>query len=104
MYSGDTVNVLKFKTLYSILFWPKFYFLCSCFLNIFNYLVEWQIVQTQIRLLLQEQSDLGLHCLHMSFCHKTLGFKILGYLLYSLEVPHQSISNGEALLFHNMFS
>ena len=31
-----------------------------------QYLVEWQIVQTLIRLLLQEQSDQGLHCLHMS--------------------------------------
>ena len=27
------VNVLKFRTLYSIPFWPKFCFLCSCFLK-----------------------------------------------------------------------
>ena len=27
-----TVNVLKFRTLYSILFWPKFCFLCSGFI------------------------------------------------------------------------
>ena len=33
------VNVLKFLTLYSILSWLKFCFLCSCFLK---YLVEWQ--------------------------------------------------------------
>ena len=63
--SKVTVNVLKIRTLYSILFLPKFCFLCSCFLK---YLVERQTVQTQIRLLLKEQSDLGLHCLHMSFC------------------------------------
>ena len=36
-----TVNVLKFRTLYSILFQPKFCFLCSCFLR---YLIEWQTV------------------------------------------------------------
>ena len=46
-------------------FWPKFCFLCSGF---FKYLVEWQTVQTLIRLLLQEQSNLGLHCLHMPHC------------------------------------
>ena len=41
----ETVNVLKFRT-------PKF-------------LTKWhmQTVQTQIRLLLKEQSDQGLHCL-----------------------------------------
>ena len=54
----------KFRTLYYISFWPKFCFLLSCFLK---YSVEWQTVQTVIRLLLK-QSDLGLHCLHMSFC------------------------------------
>ena len=35
---------------------------------VFKYLVEWQTVETLIRLLLKEQSDLGLHCLHMPFC------------------------------------
>ena len=39
--STVTVNVLKFRTLYSLLFWPKFCFLCTCFLK---YLVEWQTV------------------------------------------------------------
>ena len=29
---SHTVTVLKFRTLYFILFWPKFWFLCSCFL------------------------------------------------------------------------
>ena len=33
-------------------------------------LVEWQTVKTLIRLLLQEQSDLSLHFLHMAFCQK----------------------------------
>ena len=37
----STINVLKFQTLYSILFWPKFCFVCSCLLK---YLVEWQTV------------------------------------------------------------
>ena len=36
-----TVNFLKFRTLYSILFWLKICFLCSSF---FKYLVEWQTV------------------------------------------------------------
>ena len=36
-----TINFLKFRTLYSILFWLKFCFLCSGF---FKYLVEWQTV------------------------------------------------------------
>ena len=65
--NGNTVTVLKFRTLYSILFRLKFCFLCICLLKC---LVEWQTVNTQIRLLLQEQSDLGLHCLHMAFCQK----------------------------------
>ena len=33
--------------------------------------MEWQTVKTLIRLLLDEQSDLGLHCLHMSDRPKT---------------------------------
>ena len=36
-----TLNVLKFQTLYSILIWHKFCFLCSPFLQ---FLVEWQTV------------------------------------------------------------
>ena len=43
---GSRVDVLKFQTLYSFLFWPKFCFLCSRF---FKYLMEWQTVQTLIR-------------------------------------------------------
>ena len=37
----NTVNVLKFWALYSLLFWPKFCFSCTGFLK---YLVEWQTV------------------------------------------------------------
>ena len=37
----NTVNVLKFWTLNSNLFWAKFCFLCTCCLK---YLVEWQTV------------------------------------------------------------
>ena len=32
--------------------------------------------------LLQEQSDLGLHCLHMLFCQKTSVYEILGHFQY----------------------
>ena len=46
--------------------------------------MEWQTAEILIRLLLQEQSDLGLHCLHMSFFSDTLVFEILGHLLYIL--------------------
>ena len=42
-------------------FLTKFLLLCS---SLLKYLVKWQTVQTLIRLLLKEQSDLGLHCLH----------------------------------------
>ena len=38
---NGTVNFLKIRTLYSVLFWLKFCFLCSSFLK---YLVEWQTV------------------------------------------------------------
>ena len=32
----STVNVLKFRTLYFILFWPNFCFLCTCFFKILS--------------------------------------------------------------------
>ena len=34
-------------------------------------LMEWQTEQTLIRLLLQKQSDLGLHCLPRPICPNT---------------------------------
>ena len=81
------VNVLKFRTLYSIQCWPIVCFLCSCFLK---YLAEWQIVKIQIRL---EQSDLSMHYLHVSFCQKfgVRNFRMftvmqLGYCVLSLFV------------------
>ena len=48
-WGGDVaVNDLKFQALHFIPVLPKFCFSCSCYLK---YLVEWQTVQTQIRLL-----------------------------------------------------
>ena len=69
------VNVLKFRTLCFVHFWPKFCFLCNCFLK---YLMEWQTVKTLIGMAnsedpdqaAQEQSDQGLHCLCISICQK----------------------------------
>ena len=55
---------LNFKLFYSIQFWPKFCFLCSC---VIEYLVEWQT----------EQFDLGPHWLHMPFCQQLWHTKIL---------------------------
>ena len=51
--SQGAVNVLKFRTLYSILFWLNFCFLCML-KGMAN----------------SEESDLGLHCLHMAFYQK----------------------------------
>ena len=73
------VNVLKFRTLYFILFRPKFCFLCI-FLKILGEMAnsvdpDQTAPSTLIRLLLQEQSDLGLHCLHMPFCQTLLVIK-----------------------------
>ena len=62
----------KFQTLYSIPFFCLTYaFYAVVSLKILNRMA----VQTQIRLLLQEQSDLGLHCLHMTFCQTVLCMK-----------------------------
>ena len=57
------VNVLKFQTLYSIFSWPKVCFFLSLklFLKILSRMAN---SISLIRLLLQKQSDLGLHCLH----------------------------------------
>ena len=71
--SKGTVNVLKCQMLYSILFWLKFCFLCIFLLKC---LVEWQTVKTVISLLLQEQSDLSLYCLHIAFCQNFRTFTI----------------------------
>ena len=69
------VNVLKFRTLYSILFWPKFSFLCSCFLN---YLVERQTVLIAPSGAVWSGSALFAYVI-LSY---TLVFKILANLLY----------------------
>ena len=54
-----------FNTLFHNFFYLNFAFYAVFFLK---YLVKRQTVQALIRLLIQEQSDLGLHCLHMSLC------------------------------------
>ena len=41
-------------------------------------------MQDLIRLLLQEQSDLGLHCFHMQFCQVQRCTKFFGHLPYIL--------------------
>ena len=69
------VNVLKFRTLYSILFWPKFSFLCSCFLN---YFVERQTVLIAPSGAVWSGSALFAYVI-LSY---TLVFKILANLLY----------------------
>ena len=57
-------------------------------------------MQTLIRQPLEEQSDLVLHCLHMSFLSETLMFEILGHLLYKrkliLIIP-SVVQNGEKI-------
>ena len=44
-----------------------------------KYLEEWQTVKTLIRL---QQSDLGLHCLHMPFYQKLRCMKIRTFTIY----------------------
>ena len=62
------VHVLKFWTLYSIISGLScaFFFL-QLFLKMLSGMAK---MVTLIRPLLQKQSDLGLHCLHMPFCQK----------------------------------
>ena len=94
-----TVNVVNFGTLYSLLFLPisssfmhSFYktqaysyaeakklglqhkhifFFFFFFAMPLKYLVDWQAVPTLIRQLLMEQSDQGLHCLHIPITLKS---------------------------------
>ena len=50
-------------------------------------LSEYQTGKTLIRLLLQKQSDLGLHCLSRPFGRQIV-FKILEHLLYAIYATH----------------
>ena len=63
------VNLLNFRTLYSILCWPEFSFFLQSFLKILSGLANCVDPDQTAPL---EQSDLGLHCLHMPFCQKLL--------------------------------
>ena len=54
---------------YSIPLWPKFCFFMQLCLKIFNGMAN-NVDPDQTGALLQEQSDLGLHCLHIPFCQK----------------------------------
>ena len=86
------VNVLKLQTLYSI-FFSKVSLSCCCFLK---YLVEWQTVKTLIRL--QEQSDLGLQCLHMPFYQK-LSFQKKKKKIKDLEEAGNQGSSSDCGMF-----
>ena len=54
----NTINVLKFRTLNLILFWPIFLLFVQLFLKILGMANGVDPDQTS-------PSDLGLHCLHM---------------------------------------
>ena len=73
--------------------WPKLCFLCSCFLK---YLVEWQTVKTLIRLLLQEQSDLGLHC---SICDFVRNFGVLNFRTFTVPDITTTLSDFLSMCF-----
>ena len=75
----NTVNVLKFWTLFSffsqikcLLLWLEF---SKC-------LSEKQTRKAMIRLLLQKQSDLGLHCLPMPFWQATSVWNFRTFTVY----------------------
>ena len=66
---------LNLKFLISIFLCPNFCFLCTYFLN-----TKWDNkLKILIRLLLQEQSYLGLHCLYIATLSINLENKILGF-------------------------
>ena len=60
----DTLNVQKFCTLYFVLFWPKLCFSCNCYFKILIGMAN-NVDPDQTA---QEQSHLGLHCLHILLC------------------------------------
>ena len=45
-------------------------------------------METLIRLLLQEQSDLGLQCLHYTISLDTVVYEILGHLPYGVNYSY----------------
>ena len=84
------------KTLFHTFFLP-FAFYAVYFLN---YLVGWQTVKTLIRLLLKEQSDLGLHCLLMPFT--VIKKKTFGNDKAGLNQGYHSFSISKFKTFHNI--
>ena len=52
---------------------------------------EWRTVYTLISLLLEEQSDLGLHCLPRPVCRKPVGLVHHGKHKSAMNEPVQSI-------------
>ena len=63
-----TVNVKKNRTLYSKLFWLKFCFFTQLSLKMLSGIAN-SVDPDQTAPLEQSDRDLGLHCLHMPFCH-----------------------------------
>ena len=61
----STLNVLKFRTLYSILFFVQNFLSMQLFLKILS---EMANCVDPDQTALMKQSDLGLPCLHMPFC------------------------------------
>ena len=72
----STVNVLKFH------FIPSFFVLMFYFCAVVSKILSGMANSVDPD---QEQSDLGLHCLHMKFC-KTLVYEILGHLQYPQQM------------------
>ena len=69
-----TANVLKFRTFYSVLFWPKFCFLCRSFLKILSGMAN----------NVDPDQTAPIQVCTVCICHfsDTLVFEILGHLPY----------------------
>ena len=70
-FPSSMVNVLKFQTLYSILFWPKFCF----FMHLFHRILSGMATNVD-----PDQTALGLHCIFHVL--ETLVYEILGQSPY----------------------
>ena len=82
VWSGSTVNILKFQTLYSILFWPKFCFFMQSFLKILSRMTN-SVDPDQAAPSGAVRSGSALFvCAILS---EALVFEILGHLPYSVS-------------------